>query len=131
MATGTRMTAKRVPTPSILSDAHPDHPCHQQCFLCKEQKVVYTHPTKWKKPELFSFLRAMEPAVEEDSCICQNCRDNIARGQRDPTKFHPRWIQQSQPQPENQICEVSGCNEPACRNTKLGDRELLRDLMNY
>ena len=27
--------------------------------------------------------------VEADSCICHNCRDSAARGERDPTNFHP------------------------------------------
>jgi hypothetical protein len=85
MASGTRMKSTSAPPPSrlVFSDVHTDHPC-KECFLCKEIQVVYTHPIKWKKRSLVAFIRDIEPSVEADSCICRNCRVDLASGQRDP-----------------------------------------------
>ena len=35
----------------------------------------------------------MEPdlKIQPESCICQNCRDSLSSGQKDPENYHPRW----------------------------------------
>ena len=127
MASGTRTKSKSAPSRLVLSDVHVDHPC-KECYLCKEKHVVYTHPMKWKNQSLVAFVRDVEPSVGTNSCICRTCRADIASGQRDPDNYHPRWSQLSQL--THKLCEVPGCVTHACRSTKLGDRELLSDILN-
>ena len=114
MASGVR---KAVLSPPVYSNVHPGRLC-QECCLCKERKAVYTHASKWKNKSLFEFLRKLVP-VEADSCICHNCRDSAARGERDPTNFHPRWAQLSN-EDNIMLCEVPECGEHARRSTKMG-----------
>ncbi len=124
MASGTRRVNSES-EPLVFSDVHAGHPCIE-CFLCKESPVVYTHPVKWKNDSLFTFVKGIRPDIMPQSCICRNCRDNLAGGQKDPTNYHPRWIQRT----DTKLCEVPECDKPASRSTKLGDRALLSTLFN-
>lgn len=127
MASG---TTRRNSAPSrlVFSDVHSGSPC-KECFLCKEKQPVYTHAMKWKDQSLLTYLRDIEPEMSIDArtCICRNCRLDLANGQRDSANYHPRWAPKTQC---DDTCEVPNCEDPACRSTKLGTKELLRDLFN-
>ena len=107
----------------IFSDAHKGRPC-TSCVLCKENSLQYTHPVKWKDASLGKFLQSIQPDlnVPLDACICRKCRDNLSAGQKNPDNYHPRWAT-GHAQAIVSTCEVSGCIEAACRQTKLASRE--------
>ena len=121
MASGIRR--KSAPSRLVISDVHSDSPC-QECILCKSKQHVYTHPLKWKDQSLFTYLRDIEPEmfIDATACICRNCKADLANGKKDPAHYHPRWTART---PRDTPCEVPNCEDPACRSTKLGTRELL------
>ena len=123
------MTSKRkcrsLPTSlNIHSDAHPDKKC-TQCKLCGESSSRYTHPITWKNEDLVILLRKVEPHIEQDSCICRNCRESLRTG-LNTTDFHPRWHKQTTSSTE---CQVEGCMVKACRSTKLASHAEILTLL--
>ena len=126
MASGIRR--KSAPSRLVISDVHSDSPC-QECILCKSKQHVNTHPLKWKDQSLFTYLRDIEPEmfIVATACICRNCKADLANGKKDPAHYHPRWTARTLC---DTPCEVPNCEDPACRSTKLGTRELLSDLFN-
>lgn len=76
----TKRKSRSLPTLfNVYSDAHAGRKC-TPCKLCGESASTYTHPVTWKNKEDLLFLREVEPClnIKEDSCICRNCRINVA-----------------------------------------------------
>ena len=102
----------------IYSDVHKDRKC-TPCKLCGESNSKYTHPATWKSKELLIFLRQIEPDIfiQQDSCICRNCRESLRSGLNSPTEFNPRWHKSS----SSKDCQLEGCTEKASRLTRLAN----------
>lgn len=85
----------------------------------------------WKTPTLVTFLKELKPSitVEGDTCICRNCHDDLARGHKNPSGYHPRWWKRQAP---NVACKVPGCRESCmCRTATMGGKDLLHKLFDY
>ena len=82
----TKQKSRSLPTSLVIySDVHAGRKC-TPCKLYGESASAYTHPATWKNREDLVFLRKVEPYIniQEDSCICRNCRINIKSGVNNP-----------------------------------------------
>ena len=110
----------------VYSDVHMDRKC-TPCKLCGESNSKYTHPATWKSKELLILLRQIEPdmIIQQDSCICRNCRESLRSGLNSPTEFHPRWHKSS----SSNDCQLEGCTEKASRLTSLANHADIERLL--
>ena len=103
-------------------------PC-SYCVLCKEKQLKYTHPVKWRNPDLFNYLKTIEPglALKPDTCICRNCRDSLISLHKSPVKLCPRWSRVAAASRGTVIiCEILKCSESAWRCTKVANKDEIK-----
>lgn len=100
---------------------------HPASYVVSLLQHTLTGPCHVEKREDLLFLREVEPCIniQEDSCICHNCRINLKFGLNNPTEFQPRWNKCS----NSKQCQVEGCMEKAYRLTRLANHTEIETLL--
>ena len=95
---------------------HPG-PCHS-CVLCGKSEYYFTHTINWSEHQLGWLQQHSSFTIEENSCICKTCGDDVKRNIGNE-QYVPRWLKSSTTNNHPKaLCSVLHCENESTRNLK-------------